>query len=181
MCNASCVNYGKKYLTTEIINGKRIIEVGSKIVGGISLREDAVAKKPKEYIGCDIVKGKNVDIICSIEEIINQFGEESFDVVINTEMLEHVENWKLAINNLKLILRPKGYLLLTTRSKGFKKHNFPHDFWRFEIGDFKNIFDDLNIINIDTDKIAPGVFIFAQKPKDFNLKDLSEIIVYKID
>lgn len=179
MCNIECIKFGQKHLIENRIKNKRIIELGSRYVGG-SVKEYAIEHNPSEYIGCDIVKGKNVDVICNVESILNKFGIESFDMVITTEMLEHVKNWKLAINNMKSILKLNGYLLLTTRSKGFKKHGYPNDYWRFEVDDMKYIFSDFEIIDIDIDNKAPGVFIMVKKPLNYKMLDLTDKEVYKI-
>lgn len=178
MCNIECLRFGSKHLKPEYVTNKEILEVGSRWVGG-SLSIDAKALNPSKYIGCDIVKGKCVDIICPVENIVEEFGKESYDMVINTEMLEHVKDWKLAINNMKTILRVGGIIILTTRSKGFKKHDYPYDFWRFEIEDMQEIFSDFEIIDLDKDKKAPGVFICAKKIKR-KLSDLSNINVYSM-
>ena len=51
-----------------------------------------------------------MDKVVPGEKLVEEFGKDRFDVVISTEMLEHVKNWKLIINNLKEILKPNGYI-----------------------------------------------------------------------
>jgi SAM-dependent methyltransferase len=165
----------------EEFENKRILEVGSKYVNG-SVRP--LIKKffnPKEYIGVDIEKGKFVDFVCNAENLVDYFGKESFDVVITTELLEHVKDWRKVINNMKEVLKPNGYIYITTRSKGFPYHGYPYDFWRYEIEDMKEIFKDFEIIKLEKDHEAPGVFLKARKPKDYTGSiDLSEICLYSI-
>lgn len=108
------------------------------------------------------------------------FGENSFDIVVSTEMLEHVLDWKTVVSNLKRVLKPNGQLFITTRSFGFRYHAYPYDFWRYEIDDFKNIFMDMTIVKLEKDTDAPGVLLKAIKPKDFNEKDLTDIGLYEI-
>ncbi len=66
--------------------------------------------KPKEYIGVDISHGKFVDKIAPAEKLVEVFGKNRFDVVISTEMLAHVSDWKKVINNTKEILKPGRYI-----------------------------------------------------------------------
>jgi SAM-dependent methyltransferase len=165
----------------EEFENKRILEVGSKYVNG-SVRP-LIEKffKPREYIGVDIEEGKFVDIVCNAENLVDYFGKETFDVVIATELLEHVKDWRKVINNIKEVLKPNGYIYLTTRSRRFSYHGYPYDFWRYEIEDMKEIFKDFEIIKLEKDPEAPGVFLKAKKPKSYiEPIDLSEISLYSI-
>jgi 2-polyprenyl-3-methyl-5-hydroxy-6-metoxy-1,4-benzoquinol methylase len=40
-------------------------------------------------------------LVLSAERLLEYFGPESFDVVIATELLERVLDWRLVVNNLK--------------------------------------------------------------------------------
>ncbi len=90
--------------------GKSVLEVGSRYVNG-SVRP-LIEKfcKPKEYIGVDIEEGKYVDKVVLAEKLVETFGKDRFDVVLTTEMLEHVRDWRTVIYNLKEVLRPNGYI-----------------------------------------------------------------------
>lgn len=160
MCNTACIEFGKRQLSEKKVTGLRVLEVGALDVNG-SLREYVESLKPTCYIGIDLVSGKGVDFVCPAENIIFGFGRENFDIVICTEMLEHVKLWALVINNLKSVCKIGGTILLTTRSKGFPKHDFPSDYWRFEIEDMKHIFSDCEDVIVERDSEMPGVFVCA--------------------
>jgi 2-polyprenyl-3-methyl-5-hydroxy-6-metoxy-1,4-benzoquinol methylase len=68
---------------------------------------------PREYVGIDIEAGKFVDLLLPAEKLLEYFGSESFDVVISTEMLEHVQNWRLVIDNMKDVLKRGGYTYIS--------------------------------------------------------------------
>ena len=180
MCNSACIEFGVRNLTFEEVTGKKIIEIGSYDVNG-SLRPIIEAwGNPDEYVGVDIIDGPGVDLICPAEKIIEKFGKESFDIVISTEMIEHVRDWRKVISNIKNICKPNGLILLTTRSYGFGYHDFPYDFWRYEIEDMESIFSDCIILNVQNDKSDPGVFIKVQKPNNFVEKTLSSTQLYSV-
>lgn len=180
MCNSKCIYFGVNNLSIDELHGKRIIEVGSHDVNG-SLRPIIEAwGKPKEYVGVDIEKGPGVDVVCRVEELITTFGKDCFDIVISTEMLEHILNWRDALANIKLVCKPDGIILLTTRSKGFPYHGHPYDFWRFELEDIKYCFSDCDILAIENDPQEPGVFLKAKKPTNFTQKNLKEYSLYSI-
>jgi len=174
------MEFTKRVLTQEDIEQKSVLEVGSRNING-SVREYISSLKPKLYVGIDLVEGENVDIVMDAENLVEKFGEEVFDLVISTETLEHCKNWKLVISNIKRVLKPEGLLVITTRSRGFKKHDYPHDYWRFEIKDFIEIFLDFEICNLEKDRDALGVFIKAQKSVNYIEKSLENTEVYNIN
>lgn len=177
--NASCIVFGAKNLVREEIQGKMVIEVGSNDVNG-SLRSIIEYWGSSKYLGIDIEKGPGVDKICYAEDLIETFGKESFDVVISTELLEHVKDWRKVISNIKNICKPGGIIFITTRSYGFPYHGYPYDFWRYDLEDMKFIFADCEILAIENDPDAPGVFIKVKKPENFLENDLSKYRVYNI-
>jgi hypothetical protein len=61
-------------------------------------------------VSVDIEAGKFVDIMLPAEKLVEYFGPESFDIEISTELLEHVQNWRLVINNMKSVLKYGEYI-----------------------------------------------------------------------
>lgn len=172
----SVLAFLKRHIDPKEIRHKRILEVGSGIVNG-SPREIIQPMKPSAYIGLDTAHGPGVDIVGSAEHLWQKFERESFDVVISTEMLEHVVNWRRVVSQLKLMVRPNGLLYVTTRSPGFPYHPYPIDVWRYTADHFRQIFSDMKILVLADDPMVPGIFIKAKKATPFVEKDLSTIEV----
>ena len=182
MCHFSCLEFGANNISKKEIEGKKILEVGSRNVNG-SLREILMQYKPYSYLGIDIVQGRGVDRVLDVSKARHTFGEDAFGVVVMTEVLEHIKDWKMAIHNIKHVLESGGLLFLTTRSKGFFRHSFPDDYWRFEVEDMQAIFSDFEILINKKDPQAAGIFLKARKPLEFDEteKDLTDYEVYSID
>ncbi len=179
MCHESCLRFGQENLTEAEIRGKRVIEIGSSDVNG-SLRAFIESMGPAAYVGVDIAEGPGVDMVCTAEEVRDRFGDASFDVVVSTEVLEHVRDWRKVVSNIKNICRPNGVILLTTRSRGFPYHGYPYDFWRYERLDMAGMFADCTILTIERDTSMPGIFIKATKGEHFREKGLAGIKLYSM-
>lgn len=175
--NINGVIFSSINLSQSEIHNKKILEVGALDVNG-SLRPLIISHKPKIYIGVDIEKGRGVDEICKVENLLSKYGKESFDMVIATELIEHVKDWQEAIHNIKNVCKNNGVILITTRSPGFPYHGFPNDYWRYEGYDMKNIFSDCKVQKIEKD--SRGVFVKVKKPIKFIENDLINYKLYSI-
>ena len=179
MCHASSILFGVSNLTAEDVTGKDVLDIGSHDYNG-NFSPIVKNLKPSKFIGIDIIPGPGVDIVCSGEEAVEKFGKNSFDVVVASELMEHARNWREVISNIKNVCKPNGIIFITTRSKGFRLHGYPHDYWRYELDDMRKIFADCEILNLESDRQAPGVFIKAKKPVNFKEVSLEDISLYSV-
>jgi 2-polyprenyl-3-methyl-5-hydroxy-6-metoxy-1,4-benzoquinol methylase len=172
----SVMDFLRREISKDEIEGKDLLEVGAQDVNG-SPREVLSPHHPAKYIGVDFASGRGVDLVMNVKDLTSYFGPEAFDVVISTEMLEHAQDWRTAIDQMKGVLRPNGLLVVTTRSPGFPYHGYPHDYWRYTLEDFRKIFADFDILKLvqDPSQIHPGVFLKARKRSDAVAVDLSMI------
>ena len=159
----SVLKWTEEVLTPQHVNGAHVLEVGSYDVNG-TVRPIVEALGPGSYLGIDIDTGPGVDVVCSLDRAYVQFG--SFDLVICTEVLEHVVDWKPSLLALVDLVLPAGYLLITTRSPGFPYHPYPIDTWRYTTEALTDAVQRLGLIveRVDTDPQAPGVLLLARKP-----------------
>jgi len=179
VCNVDCIRWGARNLSEEEVRGKRVIEVGSYDVNG-SLRYVVELLKPTEYVGVDIVEGPGVDIVCSVENLAQEFGRESFDIVLSTCTLEHIRDWKKAVSNIKNVCKPNGIILIIVPSD-WPFHVYPYDFWRYEREDIRNIFSDCDILLLDEDPHTPSlVYGKIKKPHHFTEKNLSAYQLHSV-
>ncbi len=174
----SVMQFLRERVTAGEIHGKEVLEVGAQNVNG-SPREVLLGHLPKKYVGVDFAHGNGVDLVMDVKELTTYFGVDWFDVVISTEMLEHAQDWRTAVQQMKSVLRPGGLLILTARGPGFPYHGYPHDYWRYTVSDFKFIFKDMLIQHLDndTDPRSPGVFLKALKTGATGAVVLSQIEV----
>jgi SAM-dependent methyltransferase len=177
--NKGCVAFGTQQLTANDIRGKSVLEVGSRNVNG-SLRWHVEALAPASYVGVDILPGPGVDEVCPVDQLLQRFGVDAFDVVFSTEMLEHVRDWRAAVTNLKGVTKRGGILLITTRSQGFGFHGYPFDFWRFETTDMAALFADFEVLALEPDRSEPGVFLKGRKPAIWTATPLDRYLLYSI-
>ena len=84
------------------------------------------------YVSTDFCKvGKaygRQDAISDLSSL--PFKEESFDVVLNTQVLEHVQRPEVVLSELYRVLKPGGALYLSV-PQGDPEHEIPHDYFRF--------------------------------------------------
>ena len=164
----SVLEWAAKSLTVADIRSRRVLEVGSYDVNG-SVRPIVMALEPASYVGVDQGAGPGVDETCNAIGLVARFDKNAFDVVISTEMLEHVTDWRPVIMEMVNVLAPDGLLVLTTRSPGFPYHPYPVDTWRYTVDGMRQILAAAGLVvrEVVDDPQAPGVFAIARKPFDW--------------
>ena len=155
-------------LQRDDIAGRRVLEVGSYDVNG-SVRPTVEALEPLGYLGVDQSAGPGVDLCVEATDLSAEGGADAFDVVISTEMMEHVVDWRPIITQMVEVLAPGGLLLITTRGPGFPYHPYPIDTWRYTIDAMQALLLACGLIlrEVVSDAQAPGVFARATKPMDW--------------
>jgi glycosyltransferase involved in cell wall biosynthesis len=175
--------FARHLVTPDQIAGKTVLEVGSCDVNG-SVRPIIESHHPASYLGVDASAGPRVDRVVDAGDLIATFGFDSFDVVITTEMLEHVADWRRVMGNLAGVLRPGGVLALTTRSPGFPYHAYPEDYWRYTPETMGRILVALGLdvltCDPDPDPQSPGVFAVATKPERWVLPDETALLASEV-
>lgn len=117
------------------VKDKIIVDVGTG--GGVYIHN--LAHCAKFCVGIDIdernlyetkkiIKAKNVEFILMQAESL-AFNDNTFDVVIMIEVLEHVVNDKKVISEIYRVLKPGGKLIVTALNK-----LFPFETYGFRIG-----------------------------------------------
>ena len=167
----------QSFITESEVKGKLVLEAGSRDING-SARSVIEKLNPASYTGIDIEEGPGVDLICNIYKLVDVFGENSFDIVVCMETMEHVKDWVVGVSNLKRVLKPGGILIFSVPSIGRGLHEYPYDYWRFQMQNLEHIFSDMEITNQES--IIKGCILKAMKPVGFEEKDLSEYRLYSI-
>jgi len=81
----------------------------------------------EEYIGVDIYRGKVVDVV--YDGVKLPFPDNSFDLIISSSVLEHVEDINACISEANRVLKPNGKFLSVVPFINHV-HGSPYDFRR---------------------------------------------------
>lgn len=179
MPRVSCVVFAAKHIDPQWVRGKRVIDVGACDFNG-SIRPLIEAWGCESYLGVDMIEGPAVDRVINADHLLEEFGENSFDVVLSLEMMEHTRHWQTSLHNMKRICKPGGLLIITAPARGYNYHGYPTDFWRYQPEDFQEVLSDFEVLATEFDAQGPGSFVAAQKSEGFREKDLSDYRLYSV-
>ena len=142
-----------------------VLELGSYNVNG-SAREHFPDCR---YVGLDQRPGRGVDVVGDAESFD---GDESFDVVVSTETLEHTPSPEKVIRSAWRSLRPGGVLILTAAAPERRPHNSNGDHWFDDdehyagVGksDLRRWLSDWSILELEHHPSRGDIYAIAIKP-----------------
>lgn len=104
-------------------------------------------------VAVDIRRGVGVQVLGDAQAL--GFASGIFDVVLCTEVLEHLPEPQKAIDEMFRVLKPGGTLLLTTRFL-FPIHDAPHDYFRFTKYGLRHLLRRFEILELteETDSVG---------------------------
>lgn len=112
-------------------------------------------------ISIDIDEESNPDIVADAHNL--PFEENTFEIILCTEVLEHVDNPFKVAKELHRVLKPGGKLILTTRFM-YPLHEAPRDNWRFTVFNLRSLFSEFNEVEVlaETDSITTFASLFQR-------------------
>ncbi len=126
-----------------------IVDLGSRDING-SYRDLFLCDKWK-YIGVDLQPGKNVDLVISNPYDWEELADNSIDVLVSGQALEHIEFFWLTFEQVERKLVENGIACFIVPSRG-EEHRYPVDCWRFYPDAFHALakWANLRVLNVYT-------------------------------
>jgi len=109
-CESVKARFPKKFVHADVL------DAGSLDINGNS----RYLFKWGDYVGVDVVSGKNVDVVCPIHEYKTEW--EGFDVIISTEAFEHDMHLAKSLKRIVALLAPRGLFMFTCATTGRREH-----------------------------------------------------------
>lgn len=116
---------------------RNVLEVGSLNVNGTA---KSVFGDADSYTGIDMRPGLGVDHVMNAHDLKEAYPPGTFDLVICCETLEHDDRFWETIEGMRSVLKPGGWLIITTPGTAFPRHSFPGDYYRFFNEVYRDVF-----------------------------------------
>lgn len=133
-----CARYGKN---------KRVLDVGCGSGAGTFV----IASKAKEIIGIDndekaikyaIKHYKKNNIKFKLENIL-RIKKEQFDLVVSLQVIEHMRYVKKYLENIVLLIKPDGKVILSTPNKTTQSYNEnPYHYYEYSAKELKKLLSE---------------------------------------
>jgi SAM-dependent methyltransferase len=113
--------------------GKRVLDVGCGHKPYFPFFAEATS-----YVGVDVAGNPAADVIGAVEALPLEDG--SFDLVLCTQVLEHVDDPAVAVRELHRVTAPGGRVLASTHGV-MVFHPNPNDYWRWTHTGLRRLFE----------------------------------------
>ena len=129
--------------------GDDVLEIGSRMTNQNAwwIVNRDLAKG--SWIGCDMQKGHGVDVVADIHTPPPEW-KGKFSGILCSEVLEHVARPWIALPKIKEMMRPDGWLVVTTLTS-FPIHGFPDDYYRYTPSGLRLLLEDAGFKNVRTE------------------------------
>lgn len=167
----------KKFVDRFINTGQSVLDVGSQCVDGQTMNYRQLMPQGVNYCGLDIEAGINVTLVAH-----NQYAwpieDNSMDIVICGQTLEHVEYPWLTMKEIGRVLKPDGKCCIIAPSK-IELHRFPIDTYRYNPDGMAALakWSKLNVL--DVYQVTSGVLVDCVAILQKNL--ISKSVIYYSD
>ena len=129
-----------------------------------------------EWVGVDIQSGAHVDVVFDMTRDLSHWPNETeceegprdrFGSCVCAEVLEHVKYPAKMLANIRRILKPGAWLIVTTPF-AFPVHAYPDDYWRFAPSGLRLLLEDARFVQVET---------FERAVKELTLYDHGDVPV----
>jgi len=128
-------------VATYVPHGAAVLDVGAGAMPYYPL----LAPVASDYAGADINAAPGVRWVCTLEDLTAP--DDSFDLVLCTQVLEHVRRPEEALRQIARVLRPGGHAFVTTHGT-YPFHPHPRDYWRWTQQGFEALFEDAGALEL---------------------------------
>ena len=100
-------------------------------------------------------------VVANAEDLRGIVTDNSQDVVLALELLEHTEHPDRILREMARVCRPDGHLVITVPGKSYPKHEFPVDLWRIGDRTLRQLFEDghgFRVLRCETEGSANALF-----------------------
>ena len=130
-----------------------LLDVGGKGKPYACFFADRVAN----HLVLDIAPAPSVDVVGDARRM--PFSDASMDIVLITQVLEHVSEPIAVISEIRRVLKPGGTLLLSVPSI-FPQHGSPGDYWRYMPQGLQWILRDFHHVTVQGEAgTVPSIFL----------------------
>ncbi|MGP9812139.1 class I SAM-dependent methyltransferase [Rhodopseudomonas sp. NSM] len=136
------------YLPAHVGRPLSVMDVGSCAIDGADTHRPDVVRRGWSYLGMDIEPGPNVDLVVSDGYDWTEIADDSQDVVLCSQVLEHTRHpWRL-VQEIARVLRPRGLVFLAAPSAGHV-HRYPEDCFRYNPDGLPALAEAAGLVVID--------------------------------
>ncbi len=134
------IKFFDEHVKPILTNGKKVVNLGSARGEVLGLLQPTARKKFYKFIEKNKITYTKIDMeyypdeqntVANAENLSGVFGDETQDVVMAVELLEHTQKPWLILSEMIRICKNGGYIFITVPSYSYAKHEYPIDMWRF--------------------------------------------------
>lgn len=126
--------------------GDDVLEIGSRIHNPAAWYLVNRDLAQGQWTGIDMQPGQGVDLVADMHNLPADW-QGRFSGVLCSEVLEHVARPWLALPEVRRVIRPGGWIIVTTLLT-FHIHGYPSDYYRYTDAGLRLLLEDAGFVDI---------------------------------
>jgi SAM-dependent methyltransferase len=161
------IEFVRHFGLTELESGKEILDAGS---GHLSeqYQRDEILASGAALSTCDLNPGPGVDVVADISEM--PFESDRFDVVLCTQVLEHVKKPAVVVAEIFRVVKPGGAAIFTAPQSS-PLHNLPWNFFNYTNLGLRLLLEEAGFL-VEVEKPQGGYFALLAADLHWSVKEV---------
>lgn len=174
----AAIHFARYAIGTGLVKGRRVLDIacgegygsyllktaGADYVAGVDISNESV-ERARQSFGADGLEYFTSDA----KDLRNHFSENSFDLVISVETIEHVENPVGFLEDLRRLVKPDGVIIISCPNDHWyypdEAQSNPYHRRKYRLNEFQDLC--ISVLGEDVRwSVGTCVFGFASTPLD---------------
>ncbi len=161
------IEFVREFVIAELVPGREVLDAGSGHLSEQHQRDEILATGAT-LVTCDLNPGPGVDIVADVSDM--PFESDRFDIVLCTQVLEHVKKPGSVVAEIFWVVQPGGIAIFTAPQSS-PLQNLPWNFFNYTNLGLRLLLEEAGFL-VEMEKPQGGYFALLAADLHWSVKEV---------